>query len=66
MSERSKSNTALWVLGGLMLAAALWQGIREARASWLLPKGGAAPLFSLQKFEGGTVNLADLHGQVVM
>jgi thiol-disulfide isomerase/thioredoxin len=50
----------------MMLAAALWQGIREARASWLLPKGGAAPLFSLQKFEGGTVNLAELHGHVVM
>jgi thiol-disulfide isomerase/thioredoxin len=49
-----------------VLAAAIWQGVREAKATWLLPSGSTAPPFSLKKFEGGTVDLAALHGRVVM
>lgn len=47
------------LIGGILVAALV-----EGRDS--VPTGGAAPTFELQRYEGGTVNLAEFKGKLVL
>ncbi len=53
--------TAVFGLAGLV-----YLGVVEAQRSRLVPEGGQAPTFTLTRYEGGTLALEDLRGQVVM
>jgi thiol-disulfide isomerase/thioredoxin len=58
---------ALLVITGLLgLAALSYLGVREALRARLAADGTSAPAIRLQKYDSGTLSLADLQGKVVM
>ena len=58
--KEQKGSTQLWPLLILLLSSVLLPGITARAVS------GAAPDFSLQSRDGGTVSLSEFRGQVVM
>ncbi|WP_398577196.1 redoxin domain-containing protein [Stigmatella hybrida] len=57
---------ALLVLSaGFGLAGMVYLGVMEARRARLVPDG-AAPEFTMERYEGGSMALEDLRGKVVM
>ena len=66
ISSPKPLTVAMYAVGALLVCALLYQGIRESREEQPIHSGKAAPAFSLEKFEGGKLSLAELKGKVVM
>jgi thiol-disulfide isomerase/thioredoxin len=65
--ERHGWSKVLLVVTALLGVAGLaYLGVQEALRARLAPDGTAAPSFKLQKYDGGTMELSDLRGKVVM
>ncbi len=68
-STESRPGWAAWLLGTGILGAAVLLvifGLALQRASGALEPGSQAPDFELETFEGRTLRLSDLRGQVVV
>jgi len=57
---------ALSLLAAAVVAAMIYSEFERARGVHLLPPGQPAPAFSLERYQGGSVQLASLRGKAVM
>lgn len=65
-SRHGWSKVLLVVTGLLGMAGLGYLGVQEALRQRLASDGMAAPSVKMEKYEGGTLSLADLKGKVVM
>lgn len=65
-ARQGGSKVVLVVAGLVVLAGLSFLGVNEALRARMASDGTAAPTFALQKYDKGTLSLADFKGKVVM
>jgi thiol-disulfide isomerase/thioredoxin len=64
--QKKRADRVTVVLVGLLLAGAAVLGWQEVESSRRLPDDSAAPDFTVERLEGGTISLSSLRGKVVV